>query len=1793
MSSSNKQTKRPPVMNDLDSCSTLTTMAVVGFRAAPSSPPSSHTPSGLTSPDSMSEDSVYHPRAPLPSAMEEGVAKESPASCSSSHAVPSLPSQTHSDSSPNRDTTSSSLSMPSGLSDDDFQRMQDQLLELKTDNYNLLAVKKTLETELASLRALVDTSSVASASSSALEGVGGRAAALFPASNKLVSGVANKAMFWRKGAAPPASTSSAPVTKELRQRSIEEMEENFKASIDALRQELEEVTLERDQLKADARKVSCDELLPVGFGSSEGNALKKALADKEAEVAELREKCTLANAEKDALTRELQMQINFLTDQVKELKKQKDIEVSKNKALEMERDAGKDKEGVISKAKDLLQEKRELQKKLDDAISEVTKLRDNREDLKVERHGLCQTLEQKSQELESSKAQANRLEGKLDAAKEELSTLRDEKLRLEAEIRTKSQSVAHLMEDKERMQLELATTKSNLEEAQKVADGHVERADEAEERLRAETERHHEIEKELEETLMKTRAEHEEKVDDLSREVRTLKSLEEYVVTLESDVKRLEGEVNSLREEVKTGIKAREDAELQAEEKIQRITGEYEEKLKHVNEEHRTRIQGFHTELELLGAQKSEFEDRVGSLQQELAEAVEARKVHEKKGASIMKELRKQLVTERRRAESLQESLNKYLRACGEPQSTVADSSDRGGSSSLPGDFQSLASSPVGVVTTTPDTDDGVWPELETASASSWSLMSGNGAGTGDDSLNGNAQADRLHLSGDRETLLNRIAALQQEKSILEEKVQHLEKGSAAMAEEILAKNALMDYVGLDGNDKKKYASPPSILKNNTLSKLRRRVLSGSNSGGGSVGGTEAGAVGSSGGGGSSQSSSSQLSKQQEMNKKLHCMVEETLTKNMYLQSNLEEMALEVTVTAVFVLRLLVEYLMELREVCTRTLRKFLQEGSPASRKRGFLVLLIFFVLLYYIGPLLMRWLFVRPELPVNPVTQCVDDRLYKFRSDLDFADAVLVNPTTIPFVGNGFIGVVVNSESPLYFRANPLSDVLDFKIPFFPITVVGLENQIESRDIGVISYRQGTVTSVTCGAASLTERAVDATRITYASRTHPNVLVQELKVVNPLEKDVDVDVYQSAIRGWNQVETDRVTLSHGEGNHEYLVATGVHKDPVTKEEVLLSIVSLSIPSTLQISAKKSTALRIITVVDGRLVHSSQEPSREEKQMLKESTIQLARQFLAENPVRIREKHSAVWTDLFKTGLSISHSFAQGALNGAKINQTLYQVLSQVPSPLHQSLLSEVNRTKLQKSLVYTEGCYGGHHTLQAPRLWSPVMSYPQLAEIARLWLLTLKKNGCRLLVQAGADGVMQAMVLSFGAFKFSNDHLEFGTHPRDLQRDYHYRRINYGNGTHVNVTVELSEDNRAWLFVALDRSDRSYYACDAGCLDPPIQLGYNVVQLRGHAGNAGNPQGMPAKGKHRMASVLLGPKAPGAETCGAELSMIHLGTNRIRFPVKQTRPTTAVLYITADKQHMEELKLTIHVEEVNAAPPHEHHVIAIHKHGHSLGGLPTMFWAAIIFLVLLFHGFLIKLVYTEYFATSVGPSGERIKYSGCLANFENDEAILIFLSFVRVPFSFFFPPACAAFCTMTSKALQERAARIAAFKAELEHRILVIDGAMGTMIQRHKLEEEGYRGTQFKDHQKSLKGNNDLLSITQPDIIYGIHKAYLDAGADIVETNTFSGTSIAQADYGMEKHVRDMNRKAAEVARKAADEVSASSGKPRLVPREVSAYLKLGFPLFENHWAWATMNITGFRDTCLGEYREITCLID
>ncbi|KQC29875.1 homocysteine S-methyltransferase family protein [Flagellimonas eckloniae] len=161
-----------------------------------------------------------------------------------------------------------------------------------------------------------------------------------------------------------------------------------------------------------------------------------------------------------------------------------------------------------------------------------------------------------------------------------------------------------------------------------------------------------------------------------------------------------------------------------------------------------------------------------------------------------------------------------------------------------------------------------------------------------------------------------------------------------------------------------------------------------------------------------------------------------------------------------------------------------------------------------------------------------------------------------------------------------------------------------------------------------------------------------------------------------------------------------------------------------------------------------------------------------------------------------------------------------------------------------------------------------------------------------------------------------------------------------------------------------------------------------------------------------------------------------------------------------------------------------------------------------------------------------------------------------------------------------------------LQERILVLDGAMGTMLQRYKFQEKDFRGNRFKDWEHPLQGNNDLLSLTQPEAIAEVHRKYFAAGADIVETNTFSGTTIAMADYHMEELVYELNYESAKIAKKVADEFTAKEPhKPRFVAGSIG-------PTNKTASMSPDVNDPGFRAVSFDELRiaykeQVEALLD
>lgn len=601
-------------------------------------------------------------------------------------------------------------------------------------------------------------------------------------------------------------------------------------------------------------------------------------------------------------------------------------------------------------------------------------------------------------------------------------------------------------------------------------------------------------------------------------------------------------------------------------------------------------------------------------------------------------------------------------------------------------------------------------------------------------------------------------------------------------------------------------------------------------------------------------------------------------------------------------------------------LRKFKWKRELDNKGISFRKTLIFVLvgtgLFLYFGPSFLRWLFTSKGNSYDTLSRCINDKIDSYVLESLDSDSHIIYPPVEPdslsdksnvlihFVGNGVVGAETKPDSPLYIKSEK---VLSLAVPFQPITGVflpGADRSDHQREASVLQFVNGLAHKIQCipyGSACLT-----VTHQIYAHRTIPSLLVQDIKITNPTDEDVVLSLERGGLSKWHTSVVYTHKFKIGSEEHDCLVITGSLTDGA--KQFVVAITTTKLPSTIEVKKRSSQTFHVYTITTySTMLNIGKYTAIKEN--LEMDALQMMNSVVTMTSRQLRAAHVEVWHHLFSSGLFISTSKAAGAINGDRINATLYMTLSQVRAQKIESEMSQEELNQHHSHLAYTEGCYGGHHTLQATRLWLDLNSMDRIVQVTSLWLKTLESQGCHKLVKMGAEGVMQAMLLSFGAWKFSNQHLEFNTEPKDLHRDFLYRRINYGNGTHVNVTVAVLEDNKAVLYVALDRNDKDYYGCDGGCLDSPVQL----------------------------------------------------SSQRRQFPVKLTEPRTAVLYITSDKQHMENLKHTIHVHEVGEAPAHEQHVIALHKHGHALAGLPTFFWATFSLLIVLFHLFLFKLIYNEY----------------------------------------------------------------------------------------------------------------------------------------------------------------------------------------------------------------------------------------
>ncbi|ALC38006.1 CG7289 [Drosophila busckii] len=561
-----------------------------------------------------------------------------------------------------------------------------------------------------------------------------------------------------------------------------------------------------------------------------------------------------------------------------------------------------------------------------------------------------------------------------------------------------------------------------------------------------------------------------------------------------------------------------------------------------------------------------------------------------------------------------------------------------------------------------------------------------------------------------------------------------------------------------------------------------------------------------------------------------------------------------------------------------RRLKRF-AEGTVSSYRRLFLMLLCVCIIFYMLPPI-FRYLFLSAPQQKDPHSMCMDDRLtpyilqnYEYDANIRHVPPLLSDERDyLPYIGNGYIGLEVSSDAALNIKHGR---AMQLPIRFQPVLSVAQNSGAPvEKEATVVEYLTGMVHRFQCLAGYFVSYTM------YAHRTQPSVLMQELQITNTRNVVEDVDLMLPRSR-LPKSTTRSLALSEpaqlGMFTYNALdVVTGTVQPSIEdpSKQIVVSIVKPKLEPKLQL--RKRGTVRIIyplvinyskPVTDAQLKNTIDSLEQRSIQTMTNLLQKLSAKASGSGTLHsintYRQEHINVWNDLWATGFTISSSKAENSLNGDRINATMYAVLSQVRSFEFEDLGAGAGtpalREDIAKALTYAEGCYDSYHTLQAENLWRDMTTLHQLNTLVSSWMLTLEKQGCHHLIRAGASGVIQAMTLSFGSFRFSNQHLECNMHPKFLHRDFHFRRLNYGNKTHVNVTIIVKEDNKAVINVALDRSDRSYYACDGGCLDEPVLL----------------------------------------------------TQNRREFPVKLTEPLTAILYITEDKQHMEEIHHAIHVKEV------------------------------------------------------------------------------------------------------------------------------------------------------------------------------------------------------------------------------------------------------------------------------------------
>ncbi|WKY08050.1 hypothetical protein Q1695_007502 [Nippostrongylus brasiliensis] len=525
-----------------------------------------------------------------------------------------------------------------------------------------------------------------------------------------------------------------------------------------------------------------------------------------------------------------------------------------------------------------------------------------------------------------------------------------------------------------------------------------------------------------------------------------------------------------------------------------------------------------------------------------------------------------------------------------------------------------------------------------------------------------------------------------------------------------------------------------------------------------------------------------------------------------------------------------------------------------------------------------------------SPAGRCVRDRLKNWEQG--FLDqSVGVDSSSVSFIGNGHIGVDVNGVLRLSSNATGILDFATGFKPFVQLNLVGADSSAEST---FTEFKAGRLRNIRC--YTVDGDCVCIIRTSYAHRTRKEVLLEEVKIVNPSKVSVTVKMERPQANNWSSNKTG-----------DAIVYTQTF--PLHVSSLVAAAMCSSVPSEYTVSRKREETVRFMCIVEQRELSSNM--AIDTKPVLIDLSKKVVSEFTLLNkmaPLTIDTEHERAWWKLNAATFYLSPSKAPKVLNGDKINATRYILMSNVKAPLLELSFPEDKRKALELSSRRNERCYSEHSTLLYPsKLWHDWIHVEDLLKLAEIWLLTLEKRGCASILKSGATGLAQAFTLSLSAASYHDSHLEVALSVSDLHRELAFGGLPIGIGVgDASARVRIDDDNTPYFEVS---ATGPLYACGGGCLGEPVTLSRTPVKI----------------------------------------------------PVKITKPETSILYIATSRKHLEQLRSTIHVSEVISAPAHEEELLALHRHGSAMGGLPTWFWFFLVLLLIAFHAFLAKLLWSEW----------------------------------------------------------------------------------------------------------------------------------------------------------------------------------------------------------------------------------------